>query len=68
MAKFYKNLHRLQATVPNKDKMIVPGDFSPREGTDYGTWAPERSVVTGAASATATAVFFCIPARNIISF
>nr|VZI48223.1 unnamed protein product [Spirometra erinaceieuropaei] len=36
--KFYEDLHALLAIVSKADKLIVPGDFNARVGTDHTAW------------------------------
>ncbi|VDL92861.1 unnamed protein product [Schistocephalus solidus] len=36
--KFYEDLHALLATVLKVDKLIAPGDFLTRVGTDHAVW------------------------------
>ena len=37
--KFYEDLNNVISTVPNKDKLIILGDFNARDGQDHETWA-----------------------------
>nr|VZI01360.1 unnamed protein product [Spirometra erinaceieuropaei] len=36
--KFYEDLHALLSNVSKADKLIVPGDFNARVGTDHTAW------------------------------
>ncbi|BHF81709.1 hypothetical protein SprV_0802484200 [Sparganum proliferum] len=36
--KFYENLHALLATVSKAEKLVVPGDFNARVGTEHTAW------------------------------